>query len=317
MSFPKYPEIVLVSRRPEIFSVREVVATEKLHGSTFRVHFPMGMASIDDVKYGSHDTEETGHGFALASAAKWFRDQPDLLRTMWDVGKSYGFPDFTLFGEACGSTGSGTKMKGVKYTVTPGFLFRAFGVMVGENFVTYDLFCEIASKMALARVPEVWRGAPSMEAFDALLEKASAEGLKNGVDDPANLAEGVVIQSNPLLRTVFGEWLIVKHKGKKFSEVAHAPAAPKERGMQPADVFVATYVTEGRVTNAVGRLNDRGAALKGNMTDMPVLIAEIIADLHKECAAELVASGAPEKSLQGAVSKVVGPIYRQMTSAAV
>ena len=87
--------------------------------------------------------------------------------------------------------------------------------------------------------------------------------------------------------------------------------------MQPADVFVATYVTEGRVTNAVGRLNDRGAALKGNMTDMPVLIAEIIADLHKECAAELVASGAPEKSLQGAVSKVVGPIYRQMTSAAV
>jgi hypothetical protein len=35
--FPKYPEIVLLPRRPEIFAVKEVIATEKLHGSNFRM----------------------------------------------------------------------------------------------------------------------------------------------------------------------------------------------------------------------------------------------------------------------------------------
>jgi len=186
-------------------------------------------------------------------------------------------------------------------------LFRAFDIMVAENFLTYDLFVEIADKMGLARVHEVWRGEPTQANFDALLE-----GQRNGILDPSNFAEGVVIRTNPLFRDVFGQWVIVKHKAKKFAEVAHAPTPPKEHVTSPADTFVATFVTEGRIINAVGRLADRGTPLKGTMTDMPALLTEIIADLHKECEPEWKETGMPDGALKGAVSKVLGPLYRKM-----
>lgn len=309
--FPTYPMIVLLPRRPEILAVKEVIATEKLHGSNFRVNFPAGMASIDDVRYGSRDVVDgdgSGTPFPLNNMKAWFKARPELLQAMWDVTRSYGFSDLTVFGEAYGP---GVQTKGVKYSNGQEILFRAFDIMVGENFLTWDLFCEIADKMGLPRVSEIWRGDPTSEAFDALLNLPSAEAYANGIDDPKNLAEGVVLRSNPLLRNVFGEWLIVKCKGKKFSEVAHAPKEKVERGETPADTFAATYVTEGRITNAVGRLADRGEPLKGTMADMPTLLKEIVADLHKEHEPEWAALGLQEKQLVGAVSKVLGPLYRK------
>lgn len=309
MTIPKYPSIVLLDKRPEIFSVKEVVATEKLHGSSFRVHFPLAMPSITDVRYGSHDVEDTEPAFPLGKAKQWFEAQPELLTAMWEVIKSYGFSDATIFGEAYGP---GIKAKGVKYSNGTEMLFRAFDIMIGENFVTYDLFCEITDKMKLPRVHEVWRGEPTQANFDALLEKPSTEGKLNGITDESNHAEGVVIRSNPLLRNVFGEWLIAKHKGSKFTEKASAPTQSKDRGATSADTFAETFVTNGRIMNAVGRLSDRGVALKNDMTDMPTLLTEIIADLHKECEAEWKETGMQDGMLKGAVSRVLGPLYRKM-----
>ena len=305
-NFPKYPEIVLLPRRPEIMAVREVIATEKLHGSSFRVRFPAGMTSIDDIRYGSREMEHTEDKFPLRNAVAWFQSRPILLATMWETIKSYGFPDATVFAEAYGP---GIKSKGVRYSNGQDVLVRAFDVMVGENFVTYDLIVELTSKMCLPIVPEVWRGSPSVEAFDALLEKPSAEAAYNGVVDEKNLAEGVVIRSNPLLRNVFGEWLIVKHKAKKFAEVSNVPTVRLPREATPADVFAASHVTDGRVANAVGRLRDRGVVLRGDMTDVPMLLAEIVADVRKEHGWP---DGVTDKQALGAASKVFAPIYRRM-----
>lgn len=307
--FPSYPDIVLVYRRPEIFAVKEVVATEKLHGSNFRINFPLGMTSLDDIRYGSHDTIYTpGEKFALGKARDWFLAKSDLLANMWEVIKSYGFSEVTVFGEAFGP---GIKAKGVRYSEGQEMLFRAFNIMVAENFLTtYELFVEITDKMGLPRVPEVWRGAPTQEAFDALLEKPSVVAGAEGVTDPNNLAEGVVIFSNPMFKTATNEWLIVKHKGKKFSEVAHAP---KERvvTVSPFADFATTYVTEGRIRNAIGRLQDRGVTLDNGMKDMPILLEAIVVDLNKECGPELDALGPHDgKGLLGAVSRTLGPLYR-------
>lgn len=38
----KYPSIVQLPDCPEIFSVKEVIATEKIDGSNFRLFFPGG-----------------------------------------------------------------------------------------------------------------------------------------------------------------------------------------------------------------------------------------------------------------------------------
>jgi Rnl2 family RNA ligase len=307
---PKYPEIALLPRRPEILTVKEVIATEKLHGSNFRIHFPGGMTSIADIRYGSRETEHgtPGEKFPLMRAVEWFQSKPDLLTRMWEVIQSYGFSDTTVFGEAYGP---GVKTKGIQYSTGQETLFRAFDIMVVDNFVTYDLFVELTGKMDLPRVPELWRGEPSEKAFDALLEKPSFTAGLHGIYN-ADIAEGVVLRSNPLLRNVFGEWLIVKHKSQKFSEVSHAPASPKERAANPAEGFVATYVTEGRIRNAIGRLNDRGVLLKNDMTDIPALITEVTADLHKECGPELAELNVPDKQLTSAVSKTLAPIYRKL-----
>jgi Rnl2 family RNA ligase len=307
MTLQSYPEIVLLPRRPEIFSVKEVVAYEKLHGSNFRIGFPLGMTSLDQVQYGSKEVEYDPTGvvkFPLPRAIEWFKSRPEVLSRMWGVLQSYGFNEVVVFGEIFGP---GIHAKGVKYSNGTEALFRAFDIMVGENLVTDDLFCEVITKMGLPMAPEVWRGPPSIEAFDALLNKPSHVAKENGIDDETNLAEGVVIRSTPLLRNVFGDWLIVKHKAPKFSEVAHAPTEKKGRVESQADVFAATYVTPGRVSNAVGRLQDRGVELKNTMQDMPVLLQEILLDLQKECDWP---EGMGPKEMTGSVSRVLGPILR-------
>jgi hypothetical protein len=169
--------------------------------------------------------------------------------------------------------------------------------------------------MQLPRVPEVWRGEPSLANFDALLERPSAEGRRNGVAEDGNVAEGVVIRSNPLLRDVFGQWLIVKHKSEKFAEVkARDPAKPRA-DTSVAEEYAATFVVPGRVTNAIGRLRDAGKKLVDDMQDMPLLIPAIVADLQKEAMTEwndALARGANDKQIRGAVTKTLGTVYKRM-----
>jgi Rnl2 family RNA ligase len=307
-----YPSIVLLRYRPEILAVKEVIAVEKIHGSCFRIGFPLGMTSIDDIWFGSreviYEPENKEVKFPLPHAITWFKSRPELLQKMWDVIKSYGYSEVTVFGEI---HGPGIQVKGVKYAKDgdQNTLFRAFDIMVGLNFLTHDLFAEVATAMGLPQAPVVWRGEPSIEAFNALLDKPSVVAQDNGVDDPKNKAEGVVIRSNPLLRNVFGEWLIIKHKAEKFSEVAHGPTEKKERVESPADAYAQMYVTAGRITNAIGRLTDRGVTLSNTMKDVPVLIAEVLSDLHKECQADWPA-GIDDKQMMGSVSRVLGPIFR-------
>ena len=185
--------------------------------------------------------------------------------------------------------------------------------MVAQNFVTYDLFVEICNKMGLLMVPEVWRGEPTQANFDALLEQPSTVGRLNGFGDD-NIAEGVVLRSNPLFRNVFGEWLICKHKSAKFAEVAQAAVEKIPRGPTAADDFAAKYVTEGRVMNALGRLTDCGVELTNTMKDMPVLLTAVNTDLFKDFPDEMAELGLTEQSVKGNVSRVLGPMYREMLS---
>lgn len=314
-TFHKYPELVTLGKRPEILSVKQVVATEKLHGSNFRVLFPAGMASIDEVRYGARNEifAPGDDGFYGGRAVRWFTSRPALLEKMREVFASYGFNDVIVYGEICGAG----IQKGVRYTTTDDALFRAFDIRVGECFVTYDLFVTICDAAGLPRVPEIWRGEPSLAAFDALLDKPSTEGEKNGVAGP-NVAEGVVIRSSPLLRDVFGSWLIIKHKSERFAEIAKGkgprPAGDAEKNA-PLETFTSTYVLRGRIVNAVGRLRDTGQKLAGGMEDMPHVTSAVIADLHKEeepAWRALVAGGFSDKQIRAAVTRAVATVYRRV-----
>jgi Rnl2 family RNA ligase len=311
--FPKYPELVRLDKRPEILRVKEVVATEKIHGTNFRLMFPAGMTSLDEIRFGgrNEDFGNTEGNFYGGRPVRFFKDNAELLTRMRETFASYGFGDVTVFGEAFG-TGI---QKGVVYAAPGEVLFRAFDIMVAENFVTYDLFVELCDKMQLPRVPEIWRGDPTLQNFDALLEKTSEEAKKNGIAADDNFAEGVVIRSNPLLRDVFGQWLIIKHKSEKFSEVAKRDPGKPRADTGVADEYAETFVVPGRVINAIGRIRDAGKALANDMQDMPLLIPVIVQDLHKEAMAEwnqAIENGATDKQLRGAVTKTLGSVYRRM-----
>lgn len=310
--FMKYPELVRLDKRREILAVKQVVATEKIHGTNFRVFFPMGIKSPEEILFGGRN-EEFGTGenssFYGGRPVRWFKDRPELLTTMIETFASYSFTEVTIFGEAFGAG----IQKGVRYATDDQVLFRAFDIAVAGNFVTYDLFVELCDKMGLPRVPEIWKGEPSLANFDALLEKVSTEGEKNGVTDASNYSEGVVIRSNPLLRDVFGQWLIVKHKSEKFSEVGK-PSKPRTVSAA-ASVFAEMFVTRGRIVNALGRLRDAGNTLHEDMQDMPLLGPAMAADLLKECLTEwneVLAQGITERQLRGEVTKVLGAVYRRM-----
>jgi Rnl2 family RNA ligase len=316
-TFHKYPELVALHKRPEILSVKQVVATEKLHGSNFRVYFPAGATSIADVRFGGRNEvfAPGDDGFYGGKAVRWFTSRPELVTKLMEVFASHGFSDVIVYGEICGAG----IQKGVRYAPGDEALFRAFDIRVGESFVTYDLFVQLCDAAGLPRVPEIWRGEPSLAAFDALLEKPSTEGLRNGVAGEGNTAEGVVIRSNPLLRDVFGSWLVIKHKSERFAEIAHARREPKvARGggdKGAVDAFVETYVTRGRIANAVGRLRDAGTKLAMAMEDVPVLARAVVADLHKEeepAWQALVAAGVEEKQIRAAVTRVTAGVYRRV-----
>jgi Rnl2 family RNA ligase len=315
--FHKYPELVTLDKRPEMLAVRQAIATEKLHGSNFRVFFPDGITSPEEIRFGSrNEIFEVGDtGFHGGRPSAFFRANAPMVAKLIEVFASYGFSGgVVVYGEICGTS----VQKGIKYAGDGEVIFRAFDIRVAGNFVTYDLFVELCEKTGLPRVPEIWRGEPSVEAFDALLEKPSAEAGRNGITNESSIvSEGVVIRSNPLLRDVFGDWLIIKHKSKKYREATprteRKVADLTETG--PLDDFTATYVVAGRVINALGRLRDAGVVLQGTMQDMGKVADAIVLDLHKECEPEwqaLEAKGFAEKQIRNAVTRTLAGVYREL-----
>jgi len=315
--FHKYPEIVTLDKRPEMLAVRQVVATEKLHGSNFRVYFPEGIKSPVEIRFGSRNEvfAVTDAGFYGGRPMRWFRDNAAIVQKLIEVFGSYGFSGgVVVYGEVCGTS----IQKGITYAVDGEVIFRAFDIRVAGNFVTYDLFVELCEATGLPRVPEIWRGEPSVEAFDALLEKPSTEASRNGIANELGIvSEGVVIRSNPLLRDVFGEWLIIKHKSKKYREATPRTERKSTDLAETADLddFTTAYVVPGRVVNALGRLRDAGVALQGTMQDMGKLGDAVVLDLHKECEGEwqaLQTKGFAEKQIRNAVTRTLAAVYRDL-----
>src|SRR4051812_41325584 len=79
--FHKYPELVTLDKRPEMLAVRQAVATEKLHGSNFRLYFPEGITSPGEVRFGSRNDvfAEGDAGFYGGRPVRWFKDNASVV----------------------------------------------------------------------------------------------------------------------------------------------------------------------------------------------------------------------------------------------
>jgi hypothetical protein len=62
-------------------------------------------------------------------------------------------------------------------------------------------------------------------------------------------------------------------------------------------------------------LRDAGVVLTDGMADMPHLVPAMVADLHKECEdawQALLAQGATDKQIRGAVTRALAAAYRRL-----
>lgn len=319
--FYEYPSIATLKTRREILKAKEVVACEKLHGTNFRLLFPAGITSPDQVVFGSRDRvlgtadSEEAQKFYNGRPVKWFTERRELLAKLIAEFASRGYGDTILFAEACGSSIQG----GVLYSKRHTILVRSFDIMVEGVFVDYDTFVEVADGTGMPRVPEIWRGVPSQEAFDALLERASVEAAINGVVDGCNIWEGVVIRAIPMGKTRSNHWLIIKHKSKKFDEVVANGIRLEKLRLEPCVLFAKRYVVEGRMLNVLGRLRDHNTELKGEMSDMQFIGPAMLADVRKEAGDDwqaLIDLGFLNEEVERPIKSEAGAVYRAMVEPA-
>lgn len=291
MEFHKYPSLALLNARKDILGVKRAVATEKLHGTSFRIRFRRGITALDQVEYGSRD-QLLGNGndpaltkpFYDGLPIAWFKERPAVLEALIATFSRLNLDDVILFGEFCGTP----IQCGVRYNNLHEVFFRGFNLMNGEDFLPYDQFSEICQETGVPTVPLIWRGEPSREAFDALLECPSAEAARNGITDGCNISEGVVIQADPLVRSRARKWLIIKHKSAKFSEYEREGIARERARLGPTRGFAAGVVTRGRLLNVRGHLRDHAVVFVNAMPDLRVLTPAVIADVLKECDEDIV-----------------------------
>lgn len=163
-----------------------------------------------------------------------------------------------------------------------------FDVMVGdEDYYDYEMLrCE-GITIGLEVVPLLWQGraaqlVPSL--LDDLLTRTSILG-----EVPI---EGVVIK--PANRDVFGidkKLLVAKYVSPAFKEThratwkgEHGPANDQKQEILAQ--LGGDYCTSARWQKAVQHLREAGT-LQDAPQDIPALLHEVVADIEKECAAEI------------------------------
>lgn len=251
--FSKWTEIENLYKVPEILSLayaKEVVATEKIHGTSVRV------GCVEDViRVGGRNEE---FDFALSNPGAsmgfvgWLR-QTQIPEKIQKLAKELG-KDIIFYGEW---HGVGIQ-RGIKY-LPDGRDFRVFGVRINEDIQDWDVVVELSTKIGVRTVPVLYRGIPNMEIFDQLRIIPSMVAKENGIDLADNIAEGIVVSAIPM-QQLGQSWLIAKYKNPKFEErVSQQKKEHKPLEISDSAVcFVEEFWTLQRLEHILTYLREQG-----------------------------------------------------------
>lgn len=317
--FFKYPHIDGLHKVPEIFSCEEIVATEKIHGTNFRVMFPAKTNDCKTVRFGSRNNEiGLGSGFYGDGPINWWLK---VLREHWGAfleAISCHFEDghdVIIFGEWFGTGVHG----GVSYYDGDAKDFLAFDVMVGGVLVDHDTFAAFCADVRLGAAPLVYRGKPSVDVLNALLEQNSIVAKVNGVTLEKNIAEGVVIRPTKMKKNHHDQWIMAKHKSTGFAEDNKGKRGPvtAKAYAGPHLLLAERYVTRGRLLNALDRAKENGfIIIQNSMADMQVLPTIVFDDVYLDflSADDLTEEEkhTDHKALKSAVTRQTAIVYKAL-----
>lgn len=306
--FTQYPHIENLDEMPKIFDLPEVVVTEKVHGSSARIAVIEGALHIGGRKLEFTDIRpDTREGLCFV---QWVLDTGLDKRML----ETFAGQDVVLYGEWHGS-GTPKKnwpqvQKGIKYI--KGNDLRIFDVKVGGKYVPFDDIKTWTAKVGLKTMPVLYRGRPDNDVFYSLVDTMSKVGEENGIVDPENTIEGIVIRPPELIWDEKGNVIMAKLKIGKWAERAseqkNPKMQPKPRAVIPgAEEFAKEFVTDTRMDHIMDQLREEGKPPdRSSMGDVMRLMGQ---DVKREGAGALERSNLEWKDVSQFVTKFTKEIF--------
>lgn len=305
-TFEKFPHINNLYKAQDILLEPEVIVLEKIDGSNARL-------GMKDNKFLA--------GTRNRVIARIEKEQP-LLDAESDFGfisflrtnnlptkffNAFAGMDIVFYGE---QFGSGIQ-KRINYG--PNKYFRVFSVRVNGDFVSWDAVKDYCAQVGLDTVPELYRGKPIPSELEKFLSLESKTAQLNGVSDPSNKHEGMVIYPIPMKRDSHDEWLIAKFKSPEFEEQASRTRMTSHMAIPIPDTvtaFVAEFVTPMRLEHVLDQLREQGV----DVTDVRAtgsVLKNMNQDVQREGKAEWEALGIEWKKISKLVGEKTAILFRQ------
>jgi Rnl2 family RNA ligase len=228
------------------------VATEKIHGTNIRMMYDsdeggLVLGSRENIIY--KNGQDCGSLYGFSAWCKEHGIEEKLKK----------FRGYVFYGEF---HGPGVQ-KGIKYCKEDKDL-RIFDILTpDEEYLNWETVKQMCWEIDLKTVIEVASGMLTLEFLMSVRDSLSRVAIENGINDPENTGEGVVLKPVTPQKDRQGNWLMAKYKSEKWAERA---SQPKPHDVDPAkvalnnqaDIFAASVVTEGRMATVIDHLTRNG-----------------------------------------------------------
>ena len=301
-----FPEVLSPQRIKDddwatIYSVPEVICTEKADGSSWRMLVGYNETGELIMQFGSHHVVLNLEDIKVqksSSIHRWFANSilEDVARcqTLRNYAQFLlgGVPNsfFAIYAEAYGS---GKEMGTIQSTgkkYAQDYFLAIFDVLIWKQeegkFLDWDALDDFCHAISLPLVPIMYRGKPDKEIFKSLLTAHSylAESHKMPELKPI---EGIVIKSNPPQKIAPGkdwtnQWYTFKLKNAEFEEVRPKKEPREHADWGPAEIFAEQVVTRERIHHVIAQLTEQGNIIEHSLRDLSIIPKAMIADIVKE-----------------------------------
>lgn len=306
--FTQYPHIENIEEVPQVFALSEVIVTEKVHGSAMRIGLLDGVIRIGGRRLEFNEIRpDTKEGLGFVS---WVLDT-GLDKKM---SKIFAGHDVILYGEWHGS-GTPKKgwpqiQKGIRYI--DGSDFRVFDIKFDGGYLPQDRVSEAAASVGLKTMPVLYRGRPDGKVFNSLMDTMSKVGEENGIVDPENTIEGIVIRPPEFMWDEKGNLIMAKYKVGKWAERAsqkkRPTGPPKEEVVIPgAREFAEEFVTETRLEHILDGL--REANIPAAKSSLGEIMKRMGQDVKREGASALEKAGLEWRDVSPFVTKLTKSLF--------
>lgn len=295
-AWPRYTSLDSFLRvRDELMAVDEVVVTEKIHGSNFRVGYhgsrPFMVGSHTGRVVESHMSSAAWpNGHLMQKALLWVEQNDVQARVVTYRSRYPAATSLAIYGEI-----SGWKCSDLHYgrTADDQPEVRLFvEVAINGQFLDYDvalavideLFPEYMKASSTAwnlLVPVLYRGKPDLGVFKRLRDQSSTMAATRGV---TQISEGIVIRpTRDVLSKKTLNRLIGKYKSPLYEE--RKSLRDKDPGTLPTYVtaydLIADFVTDERIRHVITKAEGGGLVV-----EMKNICSLLYDDIRKESVGE-------------------------------